>query len=74
MQTDECGPKPHILTDRQTGEKGTCTNECIRVCGKKPRRLTYRQTEYMGTCTNLLLRVLMRQKYVLDAQYIMVSS
>ena len=43
-RTDERGTKPHILTERQTGEKGTRMNAHIHARGTNPRILTYRQT------------------------------
>ena len=43
-RTDERGPKPRILTDIQTGKKGTHTNKLICVRRPKPRRLVYVQT------------------------------
>ena len=68
----------------RSGDKGTRTNECLRVRRPKPRRLTYRntgtrkllyrQTGEKGTYTNKLIRARTRHKYVLAAQYILVSS
>ena len=72
--TDERRPKPYILTDRQTGEKGMRTNKRIRTRGPKPHRLTYIKKGEKGTRTNELIRAWMRQKYGLAAQYIIVSS
>ena len=73
-RTDKRRPKPHILTDRQTGEKGTRKNEHIYTRGRKPRRLTERQTKNKDTQKNKHIRAQIRQKYVFSAQYIMVSS
>ena len=84
MRTDERGPKPRRLTDRQTRNRGTRTNGSMHVCGPKPSRLTYRQTgthiltyrhtREKGMRTNKLLRTRTRHKYVFAAQYIMVPS
>ena len=83
-RTNGRGPKPRSLTDIHTGNKDTRTNERIRMHRPKPHilthtqigtgKLTYRQIGEKGTRTNKLIRARTRQKYVLAAQYIMVSS
>ena len=65
--------KTRKLTDRKIGEKGTHTNELIRARGPKPHRLTDRHKGERGTRTNEIIRARTRQKYVLAAQYIMIS-